>query len=193
MSYRGCKQRTEQRLKEYKSRHLVSRSVTFKVQSMANVVILLRDDKKIAEGRRRQIPLSSLHDLKSSGSSNTCENSLTVSVMPGAFGCWSMGRQDADEKIRGFWEQIKMARGLTQTDTFWLERTSDRAQSSTGLDSRWLGSLLAQRNSRRLISGSGNQCNIQWTSEKRRRKCGTWEHRWLWKFSLFRRKLYCVN
>lgn len=52
---------------------------------MANVVILLRDEKKIAEGKRRQIPLSTL-DLKSSAEANSCEKSLTVSVLSSAFG-----------------------------------------------------------------------------------------------------------
>lgn len=47
---------------------------------MANVFVLLRDEKKSPEvNKRRQIPLiSSLNDIKSSGSS--CEKSLTVSI-----------------------------------------------------------------------------------------------------------------
>lgn len=100
---------------------------------MANVVILLRDEKKIAEGRRRQIPLSSLTDLKSSESTNSCEKSLTVSVMVVTFSDFPTRRQPDDGKVRRIRKQTKMARGLRQTDTFWLERTSDRSQSTTEL------------------------------------------------------------
>lgn len=54
---------------------------------MANVFVLLRDEKKSPElNKRRQIPLSSLHDLKTSGSTSNCEKSLMVSTFA-AFNC----------------------------------------------------------------------------------------------------------
>lgn len=46
---------------------------------MANVFVLLRDEKKSPEvNKKRQIPLSTL-DLKTSKSSSSCEKSLMVS------------------------------------------------------------------------------------------------------------------
>lgn len=48
---------------------------------MANVFVLLRDEKKSPEvNKKRQIPLSTLHDLKSGTGSSGCEKSLMVSA-----------------------------------------------------------------------------------------------------------------
>lgn len=46
---------------------------------MANVFIILRDEKKSPEIKRRQIPLQSLHDLKAF--SSECDKNLMVNSL----------------------------------------------------------------------------------------------------------------
>lgn len=92
---------------------------------MANVFVLLRDEKKSPEvNKRRQIPLSTVHDFKGS-----CEKSLMVSTQLPRIDVTLIGSLLALRKLpRTFFifENIKMAKTFNEISSGYAQNTSTR-------------------------------------------------------------------